>query len=98
MQVTQQFFVVEEWVRDTCNEARAEAHSRAEVEKSLRALKQEQTKLANKLTTLKRACLGAETFLNNAETQAKDQCKQLHMTEIELATQRQLVLELKAEL
>jgi len=30
--------------------------------------------------------------------QAEDQCKQLHMTEIELATQRQLVLDLKAEL
>ena len=29
---------------------------------------------------------------------AEDQHKQLHMTEIELATQRQLVLDLKAEL
>ena len=37
-------------------------------------------------------------FLKIAETQAEDQHKQLHMTKIELATQRQLVLDLKAEL
>ena len=35
--VTQQVFVAEEWVRDARNEARAEAHSHAEVEKSLGA-------------------------------------------------------------
>ena len=45
MQVTQQVFVTEEWVRDACNEARAEAHSHAEVEKSLGSLKQEQMEL-----------------------------------------------------
>ena len=32
------------------------------------------------------------------ERQAKDQRQKLHITEIELATQRQLVLELKASL
>ena len=37
-------------------------------------------------------------FLKIAETQAEDQRKQLHMTEIELATQRQLVMNLMAEL
>ena len=39
MQVTQQVFVVEEWVRDARNGARAKAHSRVETEKSLEALK-----------------------------------------------------------
>ena len=37
-------------------------------------------------------------FLKIAETEAEDQHKQLHMTEIELATQRQLVMNLMAEL
>ena len=41
MQVVQEVFVVEEWVRDAYNEARAEASSRAEIEKSLGDLKQE---------------------------------------------------------
>ena len=68
MQVTQQVFVAEEWVRDTRNDVRAEAHSRVEVEKSLGALKKEQTELANKLTTLERARLSAETFLKSVET------------------------------
>ena len=97
MQVTQQIFVTEEWIRDTRNEARAEAHSRAKIGKSLGALKQEQIELANKLTASKKACLSAEAFLKSTEAQAEDQRKQLHLTEIELATQRQLVLDLKAE-
>ena len=45
-----------------------------------------------------RAHLSAKAGLKNAEIQVEDQCKQLHMIEIELATQRQLVLDLKAEL
>ena len=36
--------------------------------------------------------------LKNAETQAEDQHKLLYQTEIELATSRQLTLDLKAEL
>ena len=39
IQVTQQIFVAEEWVWDTRNEVKAKAHSRAEVERSLGALK-----------------------------------------------------------
>ena len=72
MQVTQQIFVAEEWVRDARNEVRAEAHSRTEIEKSLGALKQEQAELANKLAALERACLSAKSGLKNAETQAED--------------------------
>lgn len=60
--------MAEEWIRDACNEVRAESHSRVEVEKSLGALKKEQTELTNKLTTLERARLSAETFLKSVET------------------------------
>ena len=80
--------MAKEWIWDARNEARAEAHSRAEVEKSLGALKQEQTELANKLTTLERAHLNVEAGLKSTETQAENQHKQLHITKIKLATQR----------
>ena len=46
---------------------------------------------------MEKACLSAKAFLKSAEVQAEDQRKQLHLTEIELATQRQLVLDLKAK-
>ena len=98
MQFTQQVFVTKEWVWDARNEARAEAHSRAEVEKSLGALKQEQAQLFDKLVAMDKARLSAEAGLKNVKMQAEDQHKQLHMIEIELATQRQLVLDLKVEL
>ena len=75
MLVTQQVFVAEEWVRDTRNEARAEAHSLAETEKSLEALKQEQMELANKLIAADRARLRVEAGLKNVEMQSVDQCK-----------------------
>ena len=77
--------MTEEWVRDTRNEPRAEAHSRTKTEKSLGALKQEQTELANKLIVAERVRLSAKAGLKSLETQAEDQCKQLHMTEIKLA-------------
>ena len=54
MQVTQQIFLAEEWVQDACNEAKVEVHSRAEVEKSLGAFKQEQMELFDKLVATDR--------------------------------------------
>ena len=98
VQFTQQVFVAKEWVRDACNEAKAEALSRVDVEKSLGALKQEQAELFEKLKEADKARLNAEAGLKNAEMQAEDQRKQLQMIEIELATSRQLVLDLKVEL
>ena len=72
MQIIQQVFVADEWFRDARNEVKAEAHSRAEIEKSLRALKQEQTKLSNKLITANRARLSDEAGLKSMEIQAED--------------------------
>ena len=42
--------------------------------------------------------MSAEVGLKTVERQAKDQRQKLHLTEIGLATQRQLVLDLKVEL
>ena len=98
VQVTQQVFVVEEWVRDAHNKANAEALSRADVEKSLGTLKQEQAKLSVKLKEADKARLSAKAGLKTMERQAKDQHQKMHLTEIDLATQRQLVIDLKVEL
>ena len=49
MQVTQQVYVAEEWIRNANNRFDAESHSRREVEKALRAVKEEKMQLAEKL-------------------------------------------------
>ena len=51
--------MAEEWVHDACNEAEAEALSR-DVEKSLRALKQEKVELSEKLKATDQARLNAD--------------------------------------
>ena len=45
-----------------------------------------------------RARKSAKASLKNVQDQAEDQCKKLYHTEIEMATTKQQVLELKAEL
>ena len=47
-QITQQVFMAEEWCRDARKMADVEAFSRAEIEKTLRAFKQEQHELVKK--------------------------------------------------
>ena len=41
MQITQQVYIAKEWVKNSHDEVKAEVHSRPEVEKALRALKEE---------------------------------------------------------
>ena len=41
MQVTQQVYVIEEWVRSSHDQVKAKTHFRLKVEKSLEALKEE---------------------------------------------------------
>lgn len=60
--------------------------------------KQKNKELASKLMAEEKARLTAEAGLKNAEDQAKDQHKRLYHTEIELATTKQQVLELSADL
>ena len=97
-QITQQVFVAEEWVHDARNEANAEALSHADVEKSLGPLKQEQAELSEKLKVIDQARLSAEAGLKTMERQAEDQRQKLHLTKIDLATQNQLVIDLKVKL
>ena len=54
--------------------------------------------LTNKLKEADKKRLNALAGLKTVETQAEDQRKLLYTTEIELATQKQFVMDLKAEL
>lgn len=98
MQVTQQVYVAEEWVRNAQNRCEAESHSRREVEKNLGSLKEEKLQLAEKLKLAERECASAKAWLKNVEAQAGDQRKQLYTTQLNLATEKAAVLALKAEL
>jgi len=64
----------------------------------LGAAREENKELLSKLIVSERDRKSALVGLKSAETQAKDQCKLLYQIEIELATSRQLVLDLRAEL
>ena len=87
MQVAQQIFVAEEWVRNARKEANVVDLARADVEKSLGALKQEQVELSEKLKEADQACRSAEAGLKTVERQAEDQRQKLHLIEIDLASE-----------
>ena len=57
-------------------------------------LKEDQAKLFKQLKEAIRARDNSDVGLKNAKKQAKEQRKQLHFTEINLATERQLVKDL----
>ena len=73
-----------------------DARSEAKVE--LGALKENQYKLAEQLKEAVRARDISEVGLKTTEKQAEDLRKQLHYTEINLATEKKLVKELREEL
>ena len=62
------------------------------------SLKQENLELAEKFKESEKQRRSAEAGLKNAETQAEDQRQQLYVTETSLATEKQMVLDLKAAL
>ena len=97
-QITQQVFVAEEWYRDSRKQADAEALTHAKFEKSLGVAKQEQIELIKKLKVADQARSNAKAGLKTAERQAKDQRQKLYLTDIDLATQKQSVIDLKVEL
>ena len=73
--------MVEEWVKDARNDAKAEAHSRSEIEKTVGSLKETKAKLSEQLKEAIRVRDSSDTGLKNTEKQAKEQRKQLHFTE-----------------
>ena len=73
IQLTQQVYVAEEWVKNAHDEVKAEAHSCFEVEKALGALKEEHAQLFEKLKEANKARLSAKAGLKTTERQMEDQ-------------------------
>ena len=84
-------------MKDAHNEAKAKADSRSEIENEVGNLKEDQARLFEQLKEAVRARDNFEAGLKNAEKQAEEQRKQLHFTEINLASERQLVKDLREE-
>ena len=82
--------MAEEWVRNAHDKVKVEAHSRFKVEKAFRALKEEHTQLSEKLKEADKACLSTEAGLKTTERQMEDQRQKLHVTEINLATEKKM--------
>ena len=72
--------------------------ARSEVEVELGVLKENHSKMAEQLKEAVRARDSAEVGLKTTEKQFEDIHKQLYYTEINMATEKQLVTELREEL
>ena len=90
--------MAEEWVKNARGEARAALDARSEVEVELGALKKNHSKMAEQLKEAVRAWDSAEAGLKTTEKQFEEIPKQLHYTEINMATEKQLVTDLQEEL
>ena len=98
MQVTQQVYVVEDWVKNANNKLDAEAQNQHDVEKSLGVANHENKQLAEKLKAVESVRQSVEVGLKNAETQAEDQRKELYTTQLNLAIEQTAILDLKTKL
>ena len=90
--------MVEEWVKNARGETRVALDAQAEVEVELGALKENHAKMVKQLKEAVRARDSAEAGLKTTERQFEEVRKQLHYTEINMATEKQLVIELREEL
>ena len=90
--------MAEEWVKNARNEAKATMDARFETEVKLGALKENHYKMAEQLKEAVRVRDSAETGLKTTERQFEEVRKNLHYIEINLATEKQMVIELREEL
>ena len=85
-------------MKNARSEARAAFDARSEVKVELGALKENHSKMVEQLKEAVRARDSAEAGLKTTKKQFEDIRKQLHYTEINMATEKQLVTELREEL
>jgi len=90
--------VADEWVKNSRDEINVEVQYRLTAEKAVGVLKQEKNSLADKVKEAIQARDSAVAGLKTMEKQAEDMRQKLHVTEINLATEKQVVLDLKAQL
>ena len=90
--------MAEEWVKNSREETRAAYDARDTVEAQLGALKDKQAQMGEKVKQALKAKASAEAGLKTTERQAEDLRKELHYCEINLATEKQLVKDLREEI
>ena len=90
--------MAEEWVKNARGKTRVALDARAEVEVEIGVLKENHAKMAKQLKEAIRARDSAEAGLKTTERQFEEVRKNLHYTEINLATEKQMVTELREEL
>ena len=90
--------MAEEWVKNSRGKTRLALDAQAEVEAQLGALKEKQAKMAEQMKEALRARDSAEVGLKTTERQFEEVRKELHYSEINLATEKQIVTELREEL
>ena len=90
--------MAEEWVKNSYSETRVALDARDAVEAQLGALKDKQAQMAEEVKQAFKAKASAEAGLKTTERQAEDLCKELHYCEINLATKKQMVKDLREEL
>ena len=85
-------------MKNARGETRVALDAQVEVEVELGALKEKHTKMAEQLKEAVRARDSAEAGSKTTERQFEEVCKELHYSEINLATEKKMVTELREEL
>ena len=94
----QQVYVAEEWGKSFCDETRAAHKARETAEAHLNMLKDQQKQIAEQVKKALQDKASAEAGLKTTEKQAETLRSELHLCEINLATERQMVKDLREEL
>ena len=87
--------MAEEWVKNSREETRAAHDARKTAEAHLGALKDKQAQMAKQVKQALQEKASAEVGLKTTEKQAEGLRKKLHYCEINLATEKQLVKDLR---
>uniref|UniRef100_A0A7N2LMZ1 F-box domain-containing protein n=1 Tax=Quercus lobata TaxID=97700 RepID=A0A7N2LMZ1_QUELO len=95
---TQQIFVAEEWAKKSREELNTEVQSRLAAEKAAGALRLEKERLSKEIKEAFKARDSVEAGLKTTAKLAEDMRQQLHLSEINLAIEKQMVSDLKAQL
>ena len=90
--------MAEEWVKNSRSETRVALDARDVTEVQLGALKDKQAKMAEQVKDALRQKDSAKAGLKTTERQVEGIRKELHYCEINLATEKQMVAELREEL
>ena len=85
-------------MKNSCEETRAAHDARDTVEAQLGALKDKQAQMAEEVKQALKAKANAEAGLKLTKRQAEDLRKELHHCEVNPATKKQLVKDLREEI